>query len=85
MARELGISRAAVGKRVGTLRERGFDIDARARRGYRLRALPDSLEPAGIYFGTTQGDLFYSRDGGDDWERLPGQFSRITSLAVHVT
>jgi BirA family biotin operon repressor/biotin-[acetyl-CoA-carboxylase] ligase len=46
LARELGLSRAAVGKRVGSLRERGFDIEARARRGYRLRALPDSLEPA---------------------------------------
>ena len=46
LARELGLSRAAVGKRVGTLRERGFDIEARANRGYRLRALPDSLEPA---------------------------------------
>src|SRR5262249_47907373 len=46
LARELNLSRAAVGKRVGALRERGFEIEARARRGYRLLALPDSLEPA---------------------------------------
>jgi hypothetical protein len=37
----------------------------------------DDLEPAGVYFGTTGGDLFYSRDAGGQWARLPGQFSRI--------
>src|SRR5262245_6212265 len=46
LARELGVSRSAVGKHVAALRERGFDIEARAHRGYRLRAMPDSLEPA---------------------------------------
>jgi BirA family biotin operon repressor/biotin-[acetyl-CoA-carboxylase] ligase len=46
LAAELGLSRAAVGKRVGALRDRGFDIEARVNRGYRLIALPDSLEPA---------------------------------------
>jgi photosystem II stability/assembly factor-like uncharacterized protein len=40
----------------------------------------DPLEPAGVYFGTTQGDLFASADGGDTWSRLRGQFSRVTCL-----
>ena len=40
----------------------------------------DSLEPAGVYFGTTQGDLFASADAGATWTRLPGQFSRVTVL-----
>lgn len=40
----------------------------------------DSLTPAGIYFGTTQGDVFYSPDDGENWDRLPGQFSRVTSV-----
>lgn len=45
----------------------------------------DSLEPAGIYFGTTQGDLFYSADAGESWDRLPGQFSRITTVKAWIT
>ena len=40
----------------------------------------DALEPAGVYFGTTQGDLFYSRDAGDTWQRLPGRLPRITAV-----
>ncbi|HJZ86634.1 MAG TPA: biotin--[acetyl-CoA-carboxylase] ligase [Polyangia bacterium] len=46
LAHELGLSRAAVAKRVAALRLRGFQIDAQARRGYRLLGLPDSLETA---------------------------------------
>jgi photosystem II stability/assembly factor-like uncharacterized protein len=44
----------------------------------------DGLEPAGLYFGTNQGDLFYSRDDGESWDRLPGQFSRITTVKTWV-
>jgi hypothetical protein len=44
----------------------------------------DGLEPAGVYFGTNQGDLFTSRDAGENWDRLPGQFSRITSVTTWV-
>lgn len=42
----------------------------------------DTLTPGGIYMGTTGGELFYSRDDGDSWERLPGSFPRITSVKV---
>lgn len=40
----------------------------------------DSLEPAGVYFGTTMGELFYSADEGESWAQLPGQFPRITTV-----
>jgi photosystem II stability/assembly factor-like uncharacterized protein len=40
----------------------------------------DPLEPAGVYLGTTMGEVFFSRDDGDQWERLPAVFPRITSL-----
>ncbi len=42
----------------------------------------DSRTPAGVYFGTTQGDLFYSPDDGDNWDRLPGRFSRVATVKV---
>ena len=44
LAQELGISRAAVWKRIAQLREEGWQIEAAGRRGYRL--IPgDSLDP----------------------------------------
>jgi photosystem II stability/assembly factor-like uncharacterized protein len=44
----------------------------------------DPLTPAGVYLGTTGGELFYSRDDGDSWEKLAAQFPRITTLKVWV-
>jgi photosystem II stability/assembly factor-like uncharacterized protein len=44
----------------------------------------DALDPAGIYFGTSMGEVFYSPDAGESWDRLPGQFPRITSLKTWV-
>jgi BirA family transcriptional regulator, biotin operon repressor / biotin---[acetyl-CoA-carboxylase] ligase len=43
IAEALGVSRAAVGKRVAELRRRGFQIAATPRRGYRLDGVPDAL------------------------------------------
>lgn len=43
IAEALGITRAAVAKRVGELRKRGFAIAAAPRRGYRLDGVPDAL------------------------------------------
>ncbi len=40
----------------------------------------DPLDPAGIYFGTTMGEIYHSADNGDSWQRLPGTFPRITTI-----
>lgn len=40
----------------------------------------DPLTPGGIYFGTTAGEVFASRDEGESWERLPGVLPRVTTL-----
>lgn len=40
----------------------------------------DDYDEQGIYFGTTGGDLFYSLNQGDSWQRLPGRFSRILTV-----
>lgn len=45
----------------------------------------DPFTPAGVYLGTTAGEIFRSADDGDSWARLPGQFPRITNLKVWVT
>ena len=44
ISRELGLTRAAVWKRIGALRAEGWDIESGGKRGYRLRA-GDSLAP----------------------------------------
>lgn len=45
ISRELGVSRAAVWKRIAVLKEQGWQIESGGKRGYRL-LLGDSLEPA---------------------------------------
>ncbi|HET6567703.1 MAG TPA: hypothetical protein VFG50_07050 [Rhodothermales bacterium] len=44
----------------------------------------DPLEPAGVYFGTTMGEVFCSPDAGETWARLPGQFPRITTVKTWI-
>ena len=45
ISRELGISRAAVWKRINSLKEQGWNTESGGKKGYRLSA-GDSLEPA---------------------------------------
>lgn len=42
----------------------------------------DPLSPAGVYLGTTGGELFYSADDGENWAKLPALFPRITTLKI---
>jgi photosystem II stability/assembly factor-like uncharacterized protein len=39
-------------------------------------------ESTGVIFGTSQGDLFWLADEDAAWERIPGQFGRISCIAV---
>jgi photosystem II stability/assembly factor-like uncharacterized protein len=40
----------------------------------------DLYDDAGVYFGTTGGEVYASFDEGESWRRLPGHFPRIESL-----
>ncbi len=42
----------------------------------------DALDPAGIYVGTTTGQLFVSPDAGKVWKLVPFQFPGIHSVSV---
>ncbi|UUZ90917.1 hypothetical protein LJK87_34720 [Paenibacillus sp. P25] len=44
----------------------------------------DALDPYGLYFGTTSGEVFGSQDRGRTWIRSPGQFSRILCVKTWV-
>lgn len=45
----------------------------------------DDCDPAGVYFGTSTGTLFYTRDAGDSWQVLAENLPPIYSIspAVH--
>ena len=42
----------------------------------------DQEDPCGIYFGTTTGQLYASRDQGDHWEMLADDLPPILSVSV---
>ena len=42
----------------------------------------DTLEPAGVYVGTSTGELFGSPDGGASWAPLSGGHPRVTCLCA---
>jgi photosystem II stability/assembly factor-like uncharacterized protein len=42
----------------------------------------DDRDPAGIYFGTSTGTLFYSRDAGDSWQVLAQYLPPIYSVSA---
>lgn len=51
---------------------------------YREAMHTDSLDPAGVYFGTTTGTAFYSRDEGDTWEVLSDTLPPVYSISTAV-
>jgi photosystem II stability/assembly factor-like uncharacterized protein len=44
----------------------------------------DTMNPAGIYFGTSSGHLFGSADRGDSWTLIAGFLPRILSVTAYV-
>ena len=44
----------------------------------------DGLEGCGVYFGTSGGQIFYSRNAGDTWDEMPCLLPRISSVTAAV-
>ena len=42
----------------------------------------DALDPAGVYVGTTNGQVFYSADAGDTWNTMAEHLPGVISVAV---
>ena len=42
----------------------------------------DSLEPGGVYFGTTGGQVYGSADGGDSWAPIVRDLPAVLSVEV---
>jgi photosystem II stability/assembly factor-like uncharacterized protein len=44
----------------------------------------DSLEPCGVYFGTTGGQVYCSANGGDSWDAIVRDLPAVLSVEVQV-
>ena len=44
----------------------------------------DSLDVPGLYFGTSTGQIFASRDEGDSWDEIASYLPAISSVEVAV-
>jgi hypothetical protein len=42
----------------------------------------DSLDPCGVYFGTTGGQVYVSPDGGDHWTAIVRDLPAVLSVEV---
>ena len=42
----------------------------------------DALDPCGIYFGTTGGQVYASADGGDRWMPIVRDLPSVLSVEV---
>jgi hypothetical protein len=51
---------------------------------YRSALSMDTLDPTGIYFGTTGGQVYYSPDAGDHWETIANEFPAVLSVEAQV-
>ena len=40
----------------------------------------DSLDPCGVYFGTTGGQVYCSADAGDSWSAVAEHFPTVLSV-----
>jgi hypothetical protein len=43
----------------------------------------DTMQPVGLYFGTSSGHLFASADGGESWRLVAGFLPRILSVTAN--
>lgn len=44
----------------------------------------DTLDPVGLYFGTSSGHVFGSRDRGDSWMTIAEYLPRVISITAHI-
>ena len=42
----------------------------------------DHLDPAGVYVGTSSGQVFYTRDAGNNWQVLADNLPPVMSVSV---
>lgn len=88
MSRQLGVSRAAIWKSIGALRQEGYQIDSVTHRGYRLLSSPDNLTEAEILPGlhtkriATELKVFARIDSTNNYLKREAQNGLTDGFAV---
>jgi hypothetical protein len=49
---------------------------------YRSALAVDRLDPCGLYFGTTGGQVYASADSGDSWTTIVRDLPKVLSVEV---
>lgn len=62
--------------------DRGLPLDNAYVNVLRDAMAVDRLDPCGVYFGTTGGQLYASADAGDSWQAVARDLPRILSVEV---
>lgn len=64
--------------------EKGLTEEPRFSGVLRDAMCADLSDPAGVYLGTTNGDVFTSGDAGKSWQRISGRLPRVLSVRAEV-
>ena len=81
---KLQVARSRDGGRSWTLLDKGLPQENAFLTVLRESMTSDAYAPAGVYFGTSNGQLFYTRDAGDRWQLLAGYLPPVYSVSVAV-
>ncbi|HXP47611.1 MAG TPA: hypothetical protein VN810_10070 [Terriglobales bacterium] len=82
--RRLGVYRSANGGKSWQLLTRGLPQKNVFTQVLRHGAASDTCDPAGVYFGTTSGELYGSANGGNSWELLQANLPGISCVYTAV-
>ncbi len=80
----LGVYRTKDGGRKWELLKRGLPQKGVYTQVLRHGAATDSCEKAGVYFGTTAGEVYYSTNQGNAWSLLASNLPAVISMEARV-
>ena len=76
------VFRSKNGGRSWTRLAKGFPVEQGWFTVFRQAMASDARDPAGLYLGTTNGEIWASRDEGESWKRVVAHLPRILALEV---
>jgi photosystem II stability/assembly factor-like uncharacterized protein len=80
----LGVYRSRNGGKKWELLKRGLPQKNVYTQVLRHSSATDTCERAGVYFGTTAGEVYYSVNGGDAWTRLASNLPPVICVEAQV-
>jgi photosystem II stability/assembly factor-like uncharacterized protein len=81
---KLRVARSRDGGRNWELLSKGLPQSHAFSLVWREAMTSDGHDPAGVYFGTSTGTVFYTRDAGDSWQVLAGNLPPVYSVSVGI-